>query len=85
MHKLEFCVVLLVLPNGRVVAEFENPAVPNSTLAEILQWQREGISVDDVVDHLRARTASHSQIKNENSSCAKMDLLLSSMSSLAPA
>lgn len=46
----------IVLPDGTVVAEHHNPAVPVSVLREIHEWKSQGATMDDVADHLRLRT-----------------------------
>ena len=33
-----------------------NPAVPVSTLQDVLKWKREGLGDGDVIDRLRTRT-----------------------------
>lgn len=46
----------LELPDGTVVAKRTNPAVPSSVLREISDWLRQGATLEDAVDRLRART-----------------------------
>lgn len=42
--------------NGSIKAQVPNPAVDANLLCEILSWNREGASIDDVVERLRVRT-----------------------------
>ena len=42
--------------NGNVKAEVPNPAVDPGLLREILSWNRQGASVDDVIERLRVCT-----------------------------
>ena len=42
--------------DGSILALTQNPAVPLSTLQDIQNWKRTGVSDEDVVDRLRART-----------------------------
>ena len=46
----------VVLPDGQIVAEYQNPAVPKTILKEILSWMAQGATAKDVVQHLRLRT-----------------------------
>ena len=45
-----------MLDDGSIHAVTQNPAVPISTLQDILNWKRTGLSEEDVVDRLRPRT-----------------------------
>ena len=42
--------------NGNIKAKVPNPAVDSNLLCEILSWNREDISVDDIIERLRVRT-----------------------------
>ena len=53
---LSLSLSLLVLPDGSVVAEQSNPAVPQSLLREIQQLSAQGETVEEIVDLLRPRT-----------------------------
>ena len=48
--------VIVKLPNGTVVAESHNPAVPQYILNEIYSWMEQGACMEDVVERLRPRT-----------------------------
>lgn len=45
-----------MLPNGSIVAERHNPAVPNAVLRQIWEWKLQGATPEDVIDRLRSRT-----------------------------
>ena len=45
-----------MLPDGQVVAEVPNPAVPTTLLEEILNWKMQGATTKDVLERLRVRT-----------------------------
>ena len=45
----------VVLPNGTVVAQKHNPAVPLAVLEEIVRWKEEGATMNDAIDRLRLR------------------------------
>ena len=44
------------LLNGSISAEVPNPAVSPKILKNILQWQRDGATMDDVLMRLRLHT-----------------------------
>ena len=44
------------MPDGSIVAEHQNPAVPPSLLYEIWKMRSEAVSVKDVIQLLRIRT-----------------------------
>jgi len=44
------------LPDGTVVAELVNEAVPQSVLHEIWNWREQEISKEDIFHRLRPRT-----------------------------
>ena len=44
------------LPDGTVIAELDNPAVPQCILNEIQGWKEQGVSIQDIVQRLRPRT-----------------------------
>jgi len=43
--------------NGRIIARVVNPAVSSALLQEVYQWNKEGATIDDVIERLRLRTA----------------------------
>ena len=45
----------VVLPDGQFVAEYQNPAVPNTILKEILSWKAQGATAEDVLYRLGIR------------------------------
>ena len=44
------------LPDGSLVAEQSNPAVPLAVLQEIWDWRRQGGDIRDAIERLRLRT-----------------------------
>ena len=50
------------MPDGSVVAKTANPAVPTALLQEVLTWQKQGISMSDIIDRLRSRTVPQGYI-----------------------
>ena len=44
------------LPDGTVIAELDNEAVPQHVLSEICSWREQGISMEDILQRLRPRT-----------------------------
>ena len=43
--------------NGRIIARVVNPAVSSALLQDVDQWNKEGATIDDVIERLRLRTA----------------------------
>ena len=43
------------LPDGTVVSEHDNTAVPGTVLNEIWDWKKQRATMEDVVDRLRCR------------------------------
>ena len=44
------------MPDGSIVAECQNPAVPSSIIHEIWKFRNEGATMEQVVEYLRQRT-----------------------------
>jgi len=42
--------------NGRIIARVTNPAMNSALLQEVYQWNKEGATIDDVIERLRLRT-----------------------------
>ena len=42
--------------NGRIIARVTNPAVSSTLLQEVYQWNKEGATIDDIIERLRLRT-----------------------------
>ena len=47
---------LYVDDDGKIVAVQPNAAVADSLIGDIFKWKEEGISMDDIIDQLRAQT-----------------------------
>ena len=42
--------------NGRIIARVTNPAVSSTLLQEVYQWNKEGATINDIIERLRLRT-----------------------------
>lgn len=51
---ISYCVS--VDDNRRIIARVTNPAVSSALLQEVYQWNKEGATIDDVIERLRLRT-----------------------------
>jgi len=56
VHRCYVIFFTVKLPDGTVIAELSNAAVPQYILREIFSWRQQGISMRDIVARLRPRT-----------------------------